>query len=146
MMVMTERSKRVLHELGGLLSASEQSFSENKVSAVAMASIMKNLKQGRITGSTAKQLLIMAFNGESRDIDTVIQAENMGLKVLPREVYLKLAQDLISENGKMVQQITVQGQHGKINWLVGQMMRKGEGKLEAFKAESILREVLGQTK
>lgn len=143
MTIVTEKSKRVLHELGGLLSASEQPFSENKVSAVAMASIMKNLGQGRITGSTAKQLLIMAFNGESRDIDTVIQDENMGLEVLSREVYLKLAQDLITENGKMVEQITVKGQHGKINWLMGQMMRKGKGKLEASKAESILREVLG---
>lgn len=133
----------VLHELGGLLSASEQPFSENKVSAAAMASIMKNLTQGRITGSTAKQLLIMAFDGESRDIETVIEDENLWLEVLPREEYLTLAQGLIKDNEKMVQQITVKGQHGKINWLLGQMMRKGEGKLEASKAEAILREVLG---
>lgn len=139
----TERSQRVLHELGGLLSGSEQPFSENKVSAAAMASIMKNLIQGRITGSTAKQLLIMAFDGEPRDIDTVIEDEKMWLEVLSREVYLTLAQDLVRGNAKMVQQITVKGQHGKINWLLGQMMRKGEGKLEASKAEAVLREVLG---
>lgn len=108
-----------------------------------MASIMKNLGQGRITGSTAKRLLIMAFDGESRDIDTVIHDDNMGLEVLSREAYQKLAQDLIAENGQMVEQITVKGQHGKIHWLVGQMMRKGQGKLEARKAESILREALG---
>lgn len=143
MILVTERSKRVLHELGGLLSASEQPFSENKVSAAAMALIMKNLIQGRITGSTAKQLLIMAFEGEPRNLDTVIEDQNMWLKVLPREEYLTLAQDLIAENEKMVQQITIKGQHGKFNWLLGQMMRKGGGKLEASKAEAILREVLG---
>lgn len=142
-MLVTKRHQRVLHELGGLLNASEQSFSENKVSAAAMASIMKNLTQGRITWSTAKQLLIMAFDGESRDIGTVVEDENLWLEVLPREEYLTLAQDLIKDNQKMVEQITVKGQHGKINWLLGQMMRKGEGKLEAFKAEAILREVLG---
>lgn len=140
---MTERSKRVLHELGGLLSASEQKFSENKVSAAAMASIMKNLIQSRITGSTAKQLLIMAFDGESRDIDTVIEDEKLWLKVLPREAYLTLAQDLIAENEKIVKQITIEGRHGKINWLLGQMIRKGEGRLEAARADAILREVLG---
>ena len=139
----TKRFTRVLHELGGLLSASEQLFSANRVSAATMASIMKNLIQGRITGSVAKQLLIMAFEGESRDIDTIIDEEKMWLEVLPREEYLTLAQDLIKENEKMAQQIRVKGQHGKINWLLGQMMRKGGGKLEASKAEAILREVLG---
>lgn len=143
MILVTERSKRVLHELGGLLSASEQAFSENKVSAAAMASILKNLIQGRITGSTAKHLLIMAFDGEPRTIDTVIDDEKMWLEVLPREKYLTLAQDLIAENEKMIQQITIKGQHGKFNWLLGQMMRNGKGKLEASKAEAILREVLG---
>ncbi|MCJ1465217.1 hypothetical protein MMC07_003833 [Pseudocyphellaria aurata] len=133
----------VLHELGGLLRGSEQPFSENKVSAAAMASIVKHLIRGRITGSTAQQLLSMAFDGESRDIDTVIEDQNMWLEVLSREVYLTLAQDLVREHEKMVQQITVKKQHGKINWLLGQMMRKGEGKLEASKAEAVLREVLG---
>lgn len=143
MILDAEKFKRVLHELGGLLSASERPFSENKVSVAAMASIMKNLIQGRITGSTAKQLLIMAFDGEPRNIDTVIEDEKLWLEMLPREKYLTLARDLLAAHEQMVEQITVKGRHGKINWLLGRMMRKGEGKLEASKAKAALLEVLG---
>lgn len=108
-----------------------------------MASIVDNLMKSRITGTTAKRLLHMAFKGESRDIDAIIEEERMGLETLPREDYLNLAQDLIKQNDKMVQQIKFKGQHGKLNWFVGQMMRKGGSKVEASKAEATLKEVLG---
>ena len=96
----------------------------------------------RITGRSAKQLLAMAFDGETRAIDIIIAEENLGLEILPWEKYLILANDLIRDNEKMVQQIKDKGQHGKLNWFVGQMMRKGGGKVEASKAEAILKEIL----
>lgn len=139
----TNTANRVLHELGGLLSASERPFSENEVSATSMASIIGNLIEGRITGRTAKQLLVTTFDGDSRDINTIIAEENLTLEALPREKYLELAQELIKENEKMVQQIKMKGHHKKINWFVGQMMRQGEGKIEASRAEAILKEILG---
>lgn len=107
-----------------------------------MASIIGNLIEGRIIGRTAKQLLVTAFDGDPRDIDTIISEENLALEALPREKYLELAQELIRDNDKMVQQIKVKGHHKKLNWFVGQMMRKGEGKIEASKAEAILKEIL----
>lgn len=107
-----------------------------------MASIIGNLIEGCITGRTAKQLLVTAFDGDSRDINTIISEENLALEALPREKYLELAQELIRENDKMAQQIKVKGHHKKLNWFVGQMMRKGEGKIEASKAEAILKEIL----
>lgn len=107
-----------------------------------MASIIGNLIDGCITGRTAKQLLVTAFDGDSRDINTIISEENLALEALPREKYLELAQDLILENETMVQQIKVKGHHKKLNWFVGQMMRKGKGKIEASKAEAILKEIL----
>ena len=137
---------RVLHELGGRLSASDIAFSNNRVAPVAMASIIGNLMADRITGRTAKQVLRMVFDGESRDIDTIIKAENMELVRLAREEYLALAQDLILEHSEMVQHIKQKGQVGKVKWFVGQMMRKGEGKVEAARAEAILRELLGLEK
>ncbi len=145
-MLSTNLVNRVLHELGGRLSASDTAFSDNRVAPAAMASIIENLMADRITGRTAKQLLTMVFNGELRDIDTIIEAENMELVRLAREVYLALAQDLILEHSEMVRQIKQKGQVGKVKWLVGQMMRQGEGKVEAARAEAILRELLGLKK
>lgn len=107
-----------------------------------MASIIDNLIALRITGRTAKQLLTMAFDGEPRDINTIIKAEKLELVPLPREEYLALGQRLIDENGEMVQQIKQKGQVGKFKWFVGQMVRKGNGKVEGARAEAILRELL----
>lgn len=140
---LTNFYNRVLHELGGLLSTAEIPFSENHVSASAMAVIVGNLLEGRITGKTAKELLAMTFDGDSRDVDTIIQEENLGFQSLPREVYMEMAQGLLHKNAELVQQIQSKGKHGKIQWLVGQMMRQGKGRMEASKAEAILKEILG---
>ena len=143
---MTDFVNRVLHELGGRLGASGTSFSKNKVDPAAMASIIENLIADRITGRTAKQLLTMVFNGESRDINTIIKAETLELVRLSRKEYLALAQCLIDEHSEMVQQIKQKGQVGKVRWFVGQMMRQGEGMVEAERAEAILKELLGLEK
>ena len=108
-----------------------------------MAAIVRTLLEGGITGTTAKQLLAMIFEGDSRDVGTIIQEEKMEFQSLPREAYMEMAQVLIRENAEMVHQIQSKGKHGKVQWLVGQMMRQGKGKMEASKAEAILKEMLG---
>ena len=95
-----------------------------------------------ITGRTAKQLLAMVFHGDARDVDTIIEQENLRLVPLSRSSYVQMASELIRENEAMVMQIR-KGQMGKVQWFVGQMMRKGEGMVEAEKAEGVLREILG---
>lgn len=108
-----------------------------------MASIVRTLIENRITGKTAKRLLSMAFDGDARDVEAIIKEENMELQPLSREEYLTMARDLIKENDEIVQRITVRGEHKKVKFLVGQMMRNGGGKVEALKAEATLQEVLG---
>lgn len=108
-----------------------------------MVDILFNLSENRITGTTAKRLLAMAFNGDRRDINTIIHEENLALQHLSREEYLAMARSLIDENNDKVKQIQQKGQMGKLKWFVGQMMRQGEGKVEAIKAEAILKELLG---
>lgn len=133
---------RILHELGGLLSASETSFSHTQVPAHALASIIQNLLKKRITGRTAKLLLSMAFDGDTRDIDLIISQESLELRSLADEEYEKMARSLVSENEKMAQKIRSSGQMGKLQWFVGQMMRQGEGRVEAGKAEAMLKRIL----
>ena len=88
----------------------------------------------------------MVFGGESRDVNTVIKAENMELVRLSRKEYSALAQRLIDQHTEMVQQIKQKGHVGKVRWFVGQMMRQGEGKVEADRAEAVVRELLGLEK
>ena len=107
-----------------------------------MALIVENLLKNRITGRSAKLLLSKVFNGDSRDIDTIITEEDLQLEILSVHDYEMMAQSLLAENPDMVEKIRSGKQIGKIQWFVGQMMRLGKGKVEAKKAEAILKELL----
>ena len=108
-----------------------------------MVQILSNLDKGQITGTTAKRLLSMVFYGDQRSIDVIIEEENLRFQPLPRSEYLSMARDLIDENQDKVKHIQQKKQLGKLQFFVGQMMQRGEGKVEASKAESVLRELLG---
>ena len=136
-------SSRVLHELGGLLNTANIPFSPTLVPPTSMVSILQNLDEGNITGSTAKKLLAMVFDGDERDVNTIIEQDNLSLQHLPREEYIAMARALLDEDPKKVDQIRKKNQLGKIQFFVGQMMRKGGGKVEAKRAEAVLKELLG---
>ena len=134
---------RILHEIGGLLSASGTHFLESRISAGTLASIIRNLQQGRITGRTAKHLLSRVFEGDERKVEEIIQAENLELRGLTDEEYKNMAQQLLGQNSAMADKIRTSGQLGKLQWFIGRMMRAGEGKVEAVKAETVLKQLLG---
>ncbi|KAL8924726.1 MAG: hypothetical protein Q9172_002544 [Xanthocarpia lactea] len=132
----------VLHEMGGLLSASEVSFSVDRVPAEDLAYIIFMLATERITGRTAKQLLGKKFHGDTRDVGSIIRNENLGLVHLSEEEYVSMARKLLNDHPVMVAQIKDKGHIGKLGFFIGQMMRKGEGKVIAQRAEAILKKLL----
>jgi len=132
----------ILHELSGLMSKSQTLFHENCVSPKALAAIVSNLDLGRITGRTAKQLLSMVFEGDAREVETIIMQENLELQRLSDDEYRALARALIANNADIAGKVR-SGQTGKLQWFVGQMVRAGEGRVEAQKATKVLRPYLG---
>ena len=108
-----------------------------------MVSILQNLDEGKITGSTAKKVLQMVFNGDERDVDTIIEQADLSLQRLSREEYMTMAQAMLDKDPKKVEQIQKGRQLGKLKFFVGQMMRQGSGRVEAQKAEIVLKELLG---
>ena len=107
-----------------------------------MVSILQNLDEGKITGSIAKRLLAMIFDGDKREVNTIIDQDELSLKRLSREEYITMAQALLDEDPKKVEQIQKGKQLGKLKFFVGQMMRQGSGRVEAQKAEAVLKELL----
>ncbi|KAL3477554.1 glutamyl-tRNA amidotransferase subunit B [Aspergillus californicus] len=133
----------VLHELGGLLTKAGLPWEANRVTAESLAAIIDQLQRSRITGATAKQVLAMVFEGDQRPVAQLLEEENLLLRPLSREEYITLAEAAIELNPQMVEQIRSKNQLGKLGWFVGQMMRMGEkGRVEAQKADSILRELI----
>ena len=131
----------VIHELGGHLSATATSFSTKIVPAKSLATILLNLHNDRITGTSAKRLLAAVFNGDYHNIDSIIEAESMNMRHLPNAEYQTMASALVSEHPHKIAQIR-KGQVGKIKFFVGQMMKMGNGNVDPVKAEHALRAAL----
>jgi aspartyl-tRNA(Asn)/glutamyl-tRNA(Gln) amidotransferase subunit B len=133
----------VLHELGGLLTKTEREWDAEIVPAESLAHLIDQLQRKRITGPTAKQVLATIFDGDRRSVSEILEEENLLLRPLSREEYVALAESVIALNPQMIEQIRSKNQLGKLGWFVGQMMRAGEkGRVEALKAEEILRELI----
>ena len=133
----------MLHELGRLLNLANVPFSKDLVPSKSMAGILYSLDKGLITGTTAKRLLGMVFDGDRRPVEAIIEEENLGFHALSKDEYTKMAEVLIYENQDKVKQIQQKKQLGKLQFFMGQMMRRGHGKVEAAQAEAVLKDLLG---
>ncbi|KAJ5638326.1 hypothetical protein N7490_008205 [Penicillium lividum] len=132
----------VLHELGGLLTKADRTWHADIVPSQSLADLIDHVQRKLITGPTAKQVLAAIFDGDRRPVPQLLEEDNLLLRPLSREEYITLAESAIALNPKMVEQIRG-NQLGKLGWFVGQMMRTGEkGRVEAPKAETILRELI----
>ena len=133
----------VMHELGSLLTAREKSWIDNQVTPEKLACILANLMSGRVTGSSAKQVLKLVFDGDEREIGAIIRNEGLIFSPLSQDEYTHLAMTVMGQHDDKVKQIREKGQTGKLMFLVGQMMRAGEeGRVEAKRAESVLRRLI----
>jgi aspartyl-tRNA(Asn)/glutamyl-tRNA(Gln) amidotransferase subunit B len=129
-------------ELGAFFKTSP--WNPDIVSSVELSAIITHLLRKQITGRTAKLLLSMKVSGDSRSVEQIITDEDMLLKPLSQQEYIEMAKSLLEEKDDVVKDIIEKGRHGKVKWFVGQMMARGkEGTVEADKAESVLRGLLG---
>jgi aspartyl-tRNA(Asn)/glutamyl-tRNA(Gln) amidotransferase subunit B len=133
----------VLHELGSLLTMTEKTWKDNKVDPSKIAWILAYLMSKRITGSSAKQILKLVFDGGGREVGAIVREEGLVFTPLSEDEYTKLAMDIMTQHSDKVKQIREKKQTGKLMFLVGQMMRAGEeGRVEARKAEMVLRRLV----
>ena len=140
-------SNWILHELGGLLTTTETSWSAMTVTPEELAEILINLQNKQITARVAKQLLatLVEAPAEGRpSVEELIDDGNLRLRPLSEEQYEALATQIMDESPEMVAAVREKGQKGKIMWFVGQMVRRGEeGTVEPEKAREIVDKLLG---
>ncbi|KAF1963332.1 hypothetical protein CC80DRAFT_397320 [Byssothecium circinans] len=131
----------VLMELGGIVKNEE--WSASRVTSNQLASIITHTLRKQITGRTAKLLLSMKFEGDTRPVERIITDEDMLLRPLSRQEYEELAKMLVKEKPDVVKDIVGKKRYQKLRWFVGQMMaRSPEGTVEPDQAEKVLRELL----
>jgi aspartyl-tRNA(Asn)/glutamyl-tRNA(Gln) amidotransferase subunit B len=142
----------VLHEMGGLshpdanegnpLGITEEG--KGLVRSGQLARLLTYLKQNRITGKTAKKVLAEMYDSAIRKIDTtpdmIIDKLGLWFTPLSEQEYDELARSVLDMT--VVKQILA-GKTGKINFLVGQMMRKdADGRVDAQQATAVLQKVI----
>ncbi|RMD39735.1 hypothetical protein DV735_g5385, partial [Chaetothyriales sp. CBS 134920] len=130
----------VLHELGSLLSTEDTAWTPQVVSAEQLAEIIRLELRSEITHVSAKQVLKMVFDGDTRKIQDLVREEGLLFVAMSNKEYEDLAARVIKAYPDHVHDIREGGKHGKIKFLLGQMMRQAEkGKIEATRAEEVLR-------
>ena len=136
----------VLHELGSLLSMHERAWTPEAVPAPSLGRIIHLLQQDQLTNTSAKQVLRMVFEGDQRPVEKLVEEDRLLFVPLPQAEYDCLAARIIEEHPDVVTDIQEKGKSGKINFLLGMMMRKGEkGRMQPAKAEETLRKHLEQS-
>jgi aspartyl-tRNA(Asn)/glutamyl-tRNA(Gln) amidotransferase subunit B len=145
----------VLHELGGLGRGATDQLNEVDllrmdlegnciVPAEKMGDIIHHLTTKSITGKTAKILLSTVFDNEiagiSKSVLDIIEEEKLWFLPMTPLEYEELARSVL--DAAIVEQV-LKGQDGKVMFLVGQMMRKGEeGRVDPKEAESMIRRII----
>lgn len=133
----------VMHELGAVLTSTEKQWNHDLVPSGKLAQILAAIINKKITGSSAKQVLKQIVVGDGRDVDAIIREDGLMFRPLSENEYRQLASTIIAKHDDKMKQIRDKGQTGKLMFLVGQMMRAGEeGRVEAKRAESVLRRII----
>ncbi|MCJ1308687.1 hypothetical protein MMC25_002341 [Agyrium rufum] len=145
----------VTHEVSALISKTLPPIPFTTFSArlppSTLSLLVHTLAQSRITSPTAKYLLSqLSLPEETRTLDQIIKEEDLALEMLSDDEYEKLATDLVDKNEEMAGKVRkdwkggkTKSAEGKMRWFVGQMVKSGGGKVEAKRAEGLLRKVLG---
>lgn len=133
----------ILQEVGHVLTTKNIEWQDSHLTSSGLASLLDNVLRNQVTGASAKHLLSLLVDGDIRPVTQIIDDDGLRLVPLSEEEYQLLAQDVMQSNSGVVHQIQKKGQMGKLMFLVGQMMRRGpEGRVEAKKAEEILRQLI----
>jgi aspartyl-tRNA(Asn)/glutamyl-tRNA(Gln) amidotransferase subunit B len=132
-----------LHELGALLTQYDEPWKPDLVPSDHMGDIVGYLEQNKITQASAKQLLRMIFEGERAPVSQLVEEHGFLFVPMSTEEYIALVDLVTAEHADAVRDIQEKGKHGKIKFLLGQMMRQGKkGAVEAAVAEVHLRQHL----
>jgi aspartyl-tRNA(Asn)/glutamyl-tRNA(Gln) amidotransferase subunit B len=151
----------VLHEMGGL--ASDAGEEENALQMtsegdcvipdIQLSSLIHYLDSNQITGKTAKKLLPALFENETKgvmkSVKDMIDEEGLWFIPLSDEQYEEIARSVVEAHPQQVEEVLGGGKKGKgkLNFLLGQMMRRDEeGRMDPQRATKVIEEVIEKSR
>ncbi len=127
-------------ELASYLNKSGLNIQNSRVDAETLGELVSKITDGTISGVGGKTLLQELWEQPQQSIDSVI--ENKGLRKMDELVELeKLVCQVIEENSEQVQKILA-GNHKILGFLVGQVIKRSDGKADPKSVSQLLKREL----
>ena len=130
-------------ELAAALNREELEIAQSPVSAKVLGNILARIKDGTLSGKTAKKVFDVAWSlGPRATVDEIIEKE--GLKQISDTSSIeKLVDEVLAKNEKQVADYRA-GKEKAFNSLVGQVMKATQGKANPAQVNEILRKKLSR--
>ena len=131
----------MMGELAKRLNADGLEVAASPVAAATLAALIGRIADGTISNNGARQAFEALWNGESTDVDALI--ESKGLKQLSDTGELdRLLDEVLASNAKSVEEYRA-GKDKAFNALVGQAMKATKGKANPTQVTELLKKKLG---
>ena len=130
-------------ELAAALNRAELDIEQSPVNATVLGNILARIKDGTLSGKTAKKVFDVAWSlGAAASVDAIIEKE--GLKqVSDAGAIEKLVDEVLANNPKQVEDYRA-GKDKAFNSLVGQVMKATQGKANPAQVNEVLRRKLAR--
>jgi aspartyl-tRNA(Asn)/glutamyl-tRNA(Gln) amidotransferase subunit B len=123
-------------ELSAALNRDNLEIETSKVSAVALAGLLKRIQDNTISGKIAKDVFAAMWE-EGGDADSIIDSK--GLKQITDSAAIEaIVEQVIAANPEQVEQFRA-GKDKVLGFLVGQIMKASQGKANPGQVNQILR-------
>jgi aspartyl-tRNA(Asn)/glutamyl-tRNA(Gln) amidotransferase subunit B len=130
----------MMGELSKRLNADGLEIAHAPVQAVLLAALVARIQDQTISNNAARQVFDALWNGESADVDALI--ESKGLKQMNDTTALEaIIADVVAANPDNVVQFKA-GKDKAFNALVGQVMKASKGKANPQQVNDLLRAAL----
>lgn len=130
----------VMGELAGALNRDGRDIGDSPISAAQLAGLIARILDNTISGKIAKEVFEAMWAGEG-DADTII--EKRGLRQITDTGALEqLVEEVIAANPKSVEEYRA-GRDRALNALVGQVMKRTQGKANPQQVTQLLKARLG---
>ena len=130
-------------ELAAALNREEKEISASPVAPAVLGDILRKIKDGTLSGKTAKQVFEAAWSaGGAVSVEDII--EKQGLRQISDAGAIeKIVDEVLAANARQVEDYRA-GKDKAFNSLVGQVMKATKGKANPAQVNEILRAKLGK--
>jgi aspartyl-tRNA(Asn)/glutamyl-tRNA(Gln) amidotransferase subunit B len=126
-------------ELAAALNKAGTEIGDSPVSAQSLASVIKRIQDGTISGKLAKQVFEAMWNGE-RDVDAVIESRGL-TQITDTAAIEAVVEEILAANPIQVEQYR-SGKGKVFGFFVGQVMQATQGKANPQQVNALLKEKL----